>query len=117
MIRSGYAVTEPSDSYILLRMLYAAFVFFILLRIGLNALILNQFINYTTIEGSTIEKIHPAFYGIGLVALAILFNYRISAERTGSGNPARNDRFSGRHLRPASHALHQRPEHVVRLHP
>ena len=77
MIRSGYAVTEPSDSYILLRMLYAAFVFFILLRIGLNALILNQFINYTTIEGSTIEKIHPAFYGIGLVALVILFNYRI----------------------------------------
>ena len=86
MIRSGYAVTEPSDSYILLRMLYAAFVFFILLRIGLNALILNQFINYTTIEGSTIEKIHPAFYGIGLVALVILFNYRIvlSAQDLGS---------------------------------
>ncbi|MGL4259995.1 MAG: hypothetical protein ACRCTX_00115, partial [Afipia sp.] len=77
MIRSGYAVTEPSDSRILLRMLYLSFVAFVLLRIGLNALILNQFINYTTLEGSTIEKIHPAFYGIGLVALGILFNYRI----------------------------------------
>lgn len=77
MIRSRYAVTEPSDSRVLLRMLYLSFVAFVLLRIGLNALILNQFVNYTTLEGSTIEKIHPAFYGIGLIAVAILLNYRI----------------------------------------
>jgi len=79
MTRSAYA-TASDDGLLLLRMLYAAFVVFVLLRVGLNALILNQFMDYTTLEGSTIQKIHPAFYGISLVAGIVLAGYRIELD-------------------------------------
>lgn len=64
---SGHAATQPTVNTTL-SLLYAMFVVSVLLRIGLSALILNEFMDYTTLEGSTIEKIHPAFYGIALVA-------------------------------------------------
>ena len=61
----------------LLKALYVSFVFFVLLRIGLNSLILNQFMNYTTLQGSIVEKIHPASYGIALVVAVLLLSFRI----------------------------------------
>lgn len=76
MIRNEYTVAS-NDDLLPLRLLYVAFIVFVLLRIGLNSLILNQYFNYTTIEGSTIEKIHPAFYGIAMIALALLLSRRI----------------------------------------
>jgi hypothetical protein len=77
MIRSNAIVSEPDSALVLLRLLFIAFAAFVMLRIGLNALILNQFMNYTTLEGSTIEKINPAFYGIALIAAALMLGYRI----------------------------------------
>ncbi|MEW6639442.1 MAG: VpsF family polysaccharide biosynthesis protein [Pseudomonadota bacterium] len=79
MPRPAYA-TASDDGLLLLRMLYMAFVVFILLRVGLNSLILNQFMDYTTLEGSTIQKIHPAFYGISLVAMTMLVSHRIELD-------------------------------------
>lgn len=73
---SGQAVVRPGVNATLV-LLYGLFVVFVLLRIGLNALILNQFMDYTTLEGSTIDKIHPAFYGIGLVAAGVGLTQRI----------------------------------------
>ena len=79
MTRPAYA-TASDDGLLMLRLLYAAFVFFVLLRVGLNSLILNQFMDYTTLEGSTIQKIHPAFYGIVLIMATVLASYRIELD-------------------------------------
>lgn len=76
MSLSGSASAVPRLNATL-PLLSAAFVVLVLLRIGLNALILNQFMDYTTVEGSVIEKIHPAFYGIVLVAAGIAVTQRI----------------------------------------
>lgn len=85
MIRSNSIVSEPDSALVLLRLLFVAFAAFVMLRIGLNALILNQFMNYTTLEGSTIEKINPAFYGIALIAAGLMLGYRIELSRLDLG--------------------------------
>ena len=56
--------------------IYIAVVGLILLRAGLNSLILNQFINYGTDGGIILEKIHPSFYGLLAVGIFALVSYR-----------------------------------------
>ena len=74
---SGNATANPTANATL-TLLYAMFVGFVLLRLSLGALILNEFMDYTTLEGSTIEKIHPALYGIALVAIGLGLTQRIA---------------------------------------
>jgi hypothetical protein len=77
MTLSNSDAAGARQDYVLLKALYVSFVFFVLLRIGLNSLILNQFMNYTTVQGSIVEKIHPASYGIALVVAVLLLSFRI----------------------------------------
>lgn len=53
--------------------LFLCFAALVLVRVGLNPLLLDLLINYRSDSGSIVEKIHPTIYGflgIGLVALA-----------------------------------------------
>ena len=74
---AGAVPSARSGVNVTLSLLFIVFAASVALRLGFGALLLNEFMNYTTIEGSTIEKIHPAFYGIALVAVAIGLTQRV----------------------------------------
>ena len=77
-VSAGSAGARPAPVRMspVLSAIYIAVIGLILLRAGLNSLILNQFINYGTDGGFILEKIHPSFYGLLAISAFALAAYR-----------------------------------------
>lgn len=65
----------------LLTALFLVFAALVLLRVTINPLILDIFVNYTSDSGSIFEKLHPTIYGFAGLGLLSLLCFRIALDR------------------------------------
>jgi len=61
----------------LLSALFLAVAMLVVLRVSLNAILLDLAINYSTDSGSIVEKLHPTLYGFVLAGLIAVLSFRI----------------------------------------
>jgi len=71
------ASDEARHGRVALRLWFAAFFAFVLLRFALSTNILDKVVNYSADGGSIVEKIHPATYGFVAVLIGMLLTTRI----------------------------------------
>ncbi|HML06955.1 MAG TPA: VpsF family polysaccharide biosynthesis protein [Xanthobacteraceae bacterium] len=77
------SIENAWDARLFLRYLFALFWAFVLVRLIVNAHILDKAVNYSGEGGSIVEKIHPSTYGIALVLIATLLSTRIEFDDWG----------------------------------
>jgi hypothetical protein len=72
-----FVARADSNNPYFLRFLFGLFIVLVFTRLLMTPNLVDMIENYTTEQGSLVEKIHPANYGFAIVALATLLTTRI----------------------------------------